>query len=154
MRVNGATMRGRNPVPDFNHIMLEGDARAVQQQSSSIDFMASDITVLSQQPGLGKTHAVIEFCKNNPGKKILYLTTRHQLINEINTELRKASHWYGFSHLEDGEPKGCPEFLNPRVGRLYEAHLRTSLNVRQWDATRKDVVIDFSSKRISSSLRQ
>ena len=127
MRVHGARMRGRNPVPDFNHIMLEGDASAVQQQSSSIDFMASDITVLSQQPGLGKTHAVIEFCKNNPGKKILYLTTRHRLINEITTGLRKASHWYGFSHLEDGEPKGCPEFLNPRVGRLYEAHLRTSL---------------------------
>jgi len=127
MRVYGARMRGRNPVPDFNHIMLEGDAKAVQLQSSSIDFMASDITVLSQQPGLGKTHAVIEFCKNNSDKKILYLTTRHQLINEIATGLWKASHWYGFSHLEDGEPKGCPEFLNPRVGKLHEAHLRTSL---------------------------
>ena len=127
MRVHGARMSGRNPVPDFNHIMLEGDAKAVQQQGSSIDFMASDITVLSQQPGLGKTHAVIEFCKNNSDKKILYLTTRHQLINENTTGLRKASHWHGFSHLEDGEPKGCPEFLNPRVGRLYEAHLRSSL---------------------------
>jgi hypothetical protein len=120
-------MRGRKPVPEFNHIMLYGDAKEVQQQGSEIDFLASDITVLSQQPGLGKTHSVIEFCKKNPDKKILYLTTRHRLINEITKGLRRASHWYGFSHLEDGEPKGCPKFLNHRVGRLHKAHLRTSL---------------------------
>ena len=127
MRVNGARMRGREPVPDFNHIMLEGDARAVQQQSSSIDFMASDITVLSQQPGLGKTYAVIEFCKNNSDKKILYLTTRHQLIDEITQQIPKTSHWHGFSHMDHNEPKGCPEFLNPKVRNLYMAGLSTSL---------------------------
>jgi hypothetical protein len=37
-------MRGRKPVPDFNHVMLEGNAKEVQQQGSEIDFMASDIT--------------------------------------------------------------------------------------------------------------
>jgi hypothetical protein len=57
-------MRGRKPVSEFNHIMLEGSAREVQQQGPEIDFMDSDITVLAQQPGLGKTHAVIEFCEN------------------------------------------------------------------------------------------
>ena len=120
-------MRERKPVPEFDYITLEGNAKEVQQQGSEIDFMASDITVLAQQPGLGKTHAVIDFCKKNPDKKILYLTTRHRLINEITKGWRKASHWYGFSHLEDGLPKGCPKFLNPRVGRLHKAHLRTSL---------------------------
>jgi len=120
-------MRGRKPVPDFSYTTLEGTAKEVQQQGSEIDFLASDITVLSQQPGLGKTHAVIEFCKKNPDKKILYLTTRHRLINEITKGLRKAAHWYGFSHLEDGEPKGCPKFLNPRIGKLHKARLRTSL---------------------------
>lgn len=62
-------MRGRKPVPEFNYNTLEGGAKEVQQQGSEIDFMASDITVLSQQPGLGKTHSVIEFCKKNPEKK-------------------------------------------------------------------------------------
>ena len=120
-------MRGRKSVPDFTYVMLEGNAEEVQQQGSEIDFMASDITVLSQQPGLGKTHAVIELCKKNPDKKILYLTTRHRLINEITKGLRRASHWYGFPYLEDGEPKGCPEILNPRVRKLHKAGLRTSL---------------------------
>jgi hypothetical protein len=123
----GAMMRGRKPVPEFDHIMLEGNAREVQQHGSDIDFMASDITVLSQQPGLGKTHAVIEFCKNHPDKKILYLTTRHRLINEITKKLRGASHWYGFGHLESGEPKGCPKFLDPKVKKLDEADLRPHL---------------------------
>ena len=36
-------MRGRKPVPEFNHIMLEGNAREVQQNGSDIDFMDSDI---------------------------------------------------------------------------------------------------------------
>lgn len=117
-------MRGRKPVPDFNHIMLEGGANDVKQQGSEIDFMTSDITVLSQQPGLGKTHAVIEFCKNNPDKKILYLTTRHRLIDETIKELPRAAHWHGFTHLD----KGCPKYqTTPRVRNLHKACQNISL---------------------------
>jgi hypothetical protein len=118
-------MRGRKPVPEFNHIMLEGNAREVQQQGSKIDFLESDITVLSQQPGLGKTHAVIEFCKNNPEMKILYITSRHHLIDEIIQKIPKASHWHGFSHIDNNGPRGCPKFLNPKVRNLYDAGLGT-----------------------------
>ena len=41
-------MRGRKPVQGFNYVTLEGSAKEVQQQGSEIDFMESDITVLSQ----------------------------------------------------------------------------------------------------------
>jgi hypothetical protein len=116
-------MRGRKPVPEFNYITLEGNAKEVQQKGSEIDFMASDITVLSQQPGLGKTHSVIEFCKKNPDKKILYLTTRHQLISEITEKLPKASHWHGFTR-----DKGCPKYQTiTRIRNLYDAGLGISM---------------------------
>jgi hypothetical protein len=117
-------MRGRKAVPEFNHIMLEGNAREVQQRGSEIDFLESDITVLSQQPGLGKTHAVIEFCENNPDKKILYLTTGHQLIDETIEKIPRASHWHGFKHPD----KGCPKYQTiPRVKKLYGASQNISL---------------------------
>lgn len=120
-------MRGRKPVQGFNYVTLEGSAVEVQQQGSEIDFMESDITVLSQQPGLGKTHSVIEFCKRNPDKKILYLTTRHQLIDEITPRIPRASHWHGFSYEDRSGPRGCPEFQNPKVRNLHDAGVGASL---------------------------
>lgn len=123
-------MRGRKKVPKFETIKLEGDPKDIQRQNSEINFMAADITVMAQQPGLGKTHSVIQFCKENPDKKILYLTTRHRLIEEITADIPNASHWYGFGYHDNGVPKGCPKFHIPKVQKLYEAGLGASIICR------------------------
>lgn len=116
-------MRGYKPTKWPKEVTLEGRPHDVQRQNSEIDFMAADITVMAQQPGLGKTHAVIKFCEENPTKRILYLTNRHRLIKEITRKLNRGIHWYGFGYLEDGIPKGCPKFLDSSVQRLYSAGL-------------------------------
>lgn len=64
-------MRRYKPTQRPKEAMLEGSPHDLQRQNSEIDFMSADITVMAQQPELGKTHAVIKFCEENPTKKIL-----------------------------------------------------------------------------------
>jgi len=70
-----------------------------QGYANPIDFSAQteDIIVLAFQPGLGKTHMVLEYMKTQPNS--FYFTDRHETIEENikNWTNVQYQHWKGFS---------------------------------------------------------
>jgi hypothetical protein len=91
-------MRKHNHL-NISPFQYEEITRNAQGYANPIDFSAKteDIIVLAFQPGLGKTHMVLEYMKTHPNS--FYFTDRHNTIDENikNWTNVPHQHWKGFS---------------------------------------------------------
>lgn len=79
---------------------LKGSINDIRKEPIPFD---KDINILALEQSIGKTHRCIEYIKQHyKDKKILYLTSKHDKLNEVERELNSNSipfrHWYGFTH--------------------------------------------------------
>ncbi len=89
---------------DHNNITIiaEKITKTKQGYAQQIDFsqVKEDIIILAHQPGLGKTHTVLEFMKTHQDS--IYLTNRHDIIKENVKNWGKGIpyvHWIGFTKI-------------------------------------------------------
>lgn len=95
---------------------LGNDLDAIRENQKDIFKNIGDnkITVLAQQPGIGKTTLIIDFLKKID-LKCAIIVPYHKLARSEYTELPNITHWQGFKHI-------CPryEVLFKQYGNLIE----------------------------------
>lgn len=96
---------------------LKGSIRDIQKELKLISF-DKDINILALEQSIGKTYRCIEYIKqHHTDKKILYLTNKHEKLNEVERELPAkiiVRHWYGFGH----DKNGCPHLTKKKKDLL------------------------------------
>ena len=86
-------------------VTLKGPIDDIRKEPIPFD---KKINILALEQSIGKTFRCIEYIEQHyKDKKILYLTSKHHKLNEVESELNKYNipfrHWYGFTHK-----KGLP----------------------------------------------
>ncbi len=119
-------------------MFLETEVR--EPRDIDFDDLDADITVLAHQPGVGKTHAVMEYMKTHPDA--FYFTDRHDTINEIIADMDisdyEYSHWQGFKricewrHAREGKSKyGLPVAVWCRLCNRTNCRYKRQFNERE-----------------------
>ena len=80
-------------VPEIETIDLGNNLEEVRDSLSNIDFNEPAIHILNLQPGVGKTHKIKSFLKQQ--NSFLMVTARHELISSEYGKIGK--HWKGLS---------------------------------------------------------
>lgn len=78
---------------------LGSDLETVRVNNKRIfkDPLKSDVTVLAQQPGIGKTKTIIDFLKDTE-LKCAVIVPYHKLVKSEYTKLNNIVHWQGFKY--------------------------------------------------------
>ena len=127
-------IRPQKPLPiRIRRRTLKGSLEKIQAKKIKFD---KDINILALEQSIGKTHRCIKYIKeNHENQKIIYLTNKHDKLNEIETELKRANityrHWYGFSTEE--KDKGCPKLDERGRKDLYKKVLSPSIICRAYN---------------------
>lgn len=81
-------------------ICLGENTEEVRNNLEKIDFKEKGIQILNLQPGMGKTHRIIEYVKSTTDK-ILIIVPNHSLVESSYkglTERNDVEHWMGWSY--------------------------------------------------------
>lgn len=107
-------IRKSNTNYTIEHINLGDDLKTVRDNLSKIDFLNNDadITILSGQPGIGKSTCVREYCKTHKDISRIVFTGRHKLLEEYKS-IPNFQHWQGFNRM-------CQRLDDPEILNLKE----------------------------------